>query len=233
MQIPSKAAPPSPTGKPGQAGQAAASQVNSWALDGLRCLNIDLTPAKFGESVTFASLGVDPTLRLTVVNQRRWHWLGAACGLIIFIIGLVRIRSSVASRLRYAIAMVLGTLLIALVGDWMIEMQPVINAVLASAIALVALTIVVAMLRKVLAKINRIHIKESIATNNVLSVPQQQSRCWHVHSLHRRPARRIRQPRRSAMWQNWLRSSMPYRAVPPSRFLPMPLSYLMTRDWRA
>ncbi len=94
--------------------QVSAGKSAAWALEGLRCLNIDLTPAKFGETVTFASLGIDPSLHITVVNERRWNWLGAAFGLVIFIVGLTRIHSGVASRLKYAVAMVIGCMLIAL-----------------------------------------------------------------------------------------------------------------------
>ena len=144
-----------PESKPALPGQPAAGQIATWALEGLRCLNIDLTPAKFGESVNFASLGVDPTLRLTLINQRRWHWLGAACGLALFIIGLARIRNSIAARFKYALMMVFGVLLIALVSGWMVEMQPVIDAVITSAIALVVLTIVVALARNVFARASR------------------------------------------------------------------------------
>lgn len=148
-------APAQPPGNAGGREQIAAGQSTAWALDGLRCLNIDLTPAKFGETVTFASLGIDPALRITVVNQRRWTWLGAACGLALFIVGLTRIRSGVAARLKYALAMVIGCMVIALASGWTIEMEPVIQAVMASGIALVSLTIFVELARKIRTRVRR------------------------------------------------------------------------------
>ncbi len=121
---------------------------NTWAIEGLRCLDIDLTPAKFGESIAFASLGVDPSLRITLVNQRRWQWLGAAVGLAMFIYGLMRTSNRFSSRFLFALAMIIGSMVFALATGWTMEMEPIIQAVITSGLTLVALTILVSLSRK-------------------------------------------------------------------------------------
>lgn len=48
---------------------------------------------------------------MTLVNQRRWDWLGAACGLAIFIVGLMFTSRTILARFKYALAMVIDQLL--------------------------------------------------------------------------------------------------------------------------
>lgn len=154
------------------AGQSAGKPA-SWALDGLRCLNIDLTPAIFGETVTFTSLGVDPKLQITIANQQRWDWLGAACGLTVFIIGLTRIRNRMSWRLKYAILMVIGMMLLALVSGWTIEMEPVIQSVTIAAILLIVASVVAELARKITARTSRLR-KRSVTvvdTNPATTMP--------------------------------------------------------------
>ena len=145
-------------GSPGKDGaaQVAVAPSVAWALDGLRCLNIDLAPAKFGESVSFESLGVDPMLSVTIVNQRRWHWLGTACGLALFIVGLLRTGNRFTSRLKYVLVIVLGTKLVSLVSGWTIEMQPILEAEVIGSLALLIVTIFSALGRAVIVRGRRV-----------------------------------------------------------------------------
>ncbi len=162
-------------------GQPAAGQSANWALEGLRCLSIDLTPARFGETVTFASLGLDPALSLTVTNQRRWLWLGAACGLAMFLFGLVRIDNSVFARLKYALGVVIGFMLGALISGWTMEMEPVIQGVTVGAVALLTLTIMAQLARKIATRF-------SVCASVESQLTKERRRLW------------LLQPRPSCRW---------------------------------
>lgn len=70
-----------------------------WALEGVRSLKIDLEPS--GQVVAFRSLGAEPTLRLTLSDQRRMAALGWGLALAALLVGLTLTRLPLRTRARY------------------------------------------------------------------------------------------------------------------------------------
>jgi len=82
-------------------------------LEGLSSLKIDLETAEKGREqvVTFASLGVDPELVVTLANRPRLAALGWALALAIGLVGLARTNRSVGCKTRLVVwVIVIGTL---------------------------------------------------------------------------------------------------------------------------
>ncbi len=132
-----------------------AQRSQSWAMEGFKCLAIEIAPIRLGKSITFTSLGVDPNLKATLVHESRWQWLGVACGLIVFCVGLWRTGHTLRSRLRYAITILLVILILPTLTGWEIELEPVIQAVTTGCVALLIVTIVSNLMRACAARVTR------------------------------------------------------------------------------
>ena len=102
-------ADPAPAFREEQAGQrsSSAARPKYWALQGVRSLKIELTET--GRGVTFQSLGANPRMEVTLVNQQRLDLLGWGLALGVGVIGLAL---SFASW-RRKLTLVFGTMLIA------------------------------------------------------------------------------------------------------------------------
>ncbi len=87
LKAPPAAVPPSP------------APLNVWALEGVRSLQIELE--RSGNVVAFTNLGVDPTLLLTLANERRVTALGWGLAFAAALIGLVLTTRSVRIKARY------------------------------------------------------------------------------------------------------------------------------------
>ncbi len=121
---PPPATPPTSTGEPGaQPAYVAGKPVYETKpkipapykarMEGLSSLNIDLqTPTEpQGQAVTFASLGVDPELVVTLANRPRLSALGWAIALTIALVGAARTNRSVGAKTRLIVwVIVVGTL---------------------------------------------------------------------------------------------------------------------------
>lgn len=156
---------PQDGGQPQQVAQQAIQGKSAWTLAGMRSLAIPFSTANLGQSVTFNSLGVDPVLRATLVDQRRWQWLGLACGLTVFVIGLWRTGNRFSARLRYVGYAVFLALLLPPLTGWRIELEPVVQAILAAAVALVAISIVSALAKASAAQVVRIKQRRAARTS--------------------------------------------------------------------
>lgn len=131
----------------GEAPRGARYDVASsdWAMEGVRPLTIQLAAAGRGKRVTFSSLGVDPHLVATVIDQRRWQWLGLACGLAVLAFGGLKVRSRLRERLRYIGGVVLVALLLPPLTGWFAELRPLVDATLVAAGVLLAMTLAAAL----------------------------------------------------------------------------------------
>ncbi|MEZ6136513.1 MAG: hypothetical protein R3C53_16580 [Pirellulaceae bacterium] len=124
-----------PNGPTSQAPLPAQSQLSrsqqSWALEGVRSLEIELEQRSSGERVRFANLGSQAKASLTVVQTRRFDWLGCLVGLIVVLFGIAR--TTWASRVRYVFIVVILALLIPVAVGWHTELQPTQLAMLVAA----------------------------------------------------------------------------------------------------
>lgn len=86
-----------------------------WALEGVRSLRIDLQQIEDGDTVTFQSLGVRPTLGVTLVNENQIESLAWGVASFVFVIGLLLTRRTVRAKAKYVIVVALAALVAA---DW-------------------------------------------------------------------------------------------------------------------
>ncbi|MGB6045384.1 MAG: hypothetical protein WBF93_19665, partial [Pirellulales bacterium] len=89
---------------------------SGWALEGVSSLMIDVKHS--GNEVLFQSLGADPQLRATLIQDQRVQSLAWAVGLAIFLIGVLLSRRSVGTRIRYIVVVVLISSLLPLLTGW-------------------------------------------------------------------------------------------------------------------
>ncbi|MGN6544826.1 MAG: hypothetical protein ACTHK7_07240, partial [Aureliella sp.] len=156
-------------GRVGQLGAAESRAKSTWALAGMRSLAIDLASAKFGQHISFTSLGVDPILRATLVDQRRWQWLGLACGLIVFVLGLWRVANKMTSQLRYA-GLVTGiALLLPPLTGWQTELEPVVESVIAAALAILVVAIFRSLATAIVVRMSHIRKRRSVGAAQAVS----------------------------------------------------------------
>lgn len=158
--------------QPGRLGQTRGAEgraKSTWALAGMRSLAIDLSGAKFGQHVAFTSLGVDPVLRATLVDQRRWQWLGLACGLIVFALGLWRVANKMTSQLRYAGLVTVIALLLPPLTGWQTELEPVVEAVIAAALAILVVAIFRSLATSIVVRVSHFRQRRSAGAAQAVS----------------------------------------------------------------
>ena len=115
-----------------------------WALQGLSGVSIEIDES--GESVLFQSLGADPLLDVTVLQQHRMDWLAWATALAIVVAGLLMVRTSLRARVRMVVAIVLLACGLPLLGGPLTEFSLVCETALLAALALVPLWVLWAFL---------------------------------------------------------------------------------------
>ena len=108
---------PSATPPPRSGHTFRSKTTGSWALQGLSSLQIEL-PKKSAKDISFQSLGVDPQLRVKLVEKNRVQSFAAASGLAILLIGLLLTRRPVKTKTRYLVAVILISSLVPLITGW-------------------------------------------------------------------------------------------------------------------
>ncbi|MFO0868071.1 MAG: hypothetical protein U0935_03915 [Pirellulales bacterium] len=109
-----------------------------WALEGVRSLPFDFEQfldAEGGDLLSLRSLGHDPHLELTLVDQRRLVALSWGLGLLVAAWGLVRTRQSLAARVRWLVAGCVLVSVIPLAVPWNHEVSTVADHVLLALLA--------------------------------------------------------------------------------------------------
>ncbi len=139
-----------PTVETGNAGLPTDSDLapgKVWALEGLRSLEIDLTPSD--KPMSFQSLGADPMLDITLVDSNRFQLLGWGAALLVIAIGLMFAGRPVSAKIKFVGAvLVLATVLPLAVG-WEREFSRVLDLVFYAGLALVPIYLVLGCLRHI------------------------------------------------------------------------------------
>ena len=109
-----------------------------WALEGIRSLQIELqTASGDGQSIRFASLGIDPAIDVTLVDNRRMNTLAWGIALLVLLIGLALMRQPGSAWLKFSLAVILLTTLVPLITGWNAEFGNTLTAACAAALLLV------------------------------------------------------------------------------------------------
>ena len=121
-----------------------------WALEGLSSLTIDLH--RTGPAVAFQSLGADPALAVTCVDESRLGALAWGLALVVFVIGLALTTRPLRQKLAYVVGVgVLATLVPVVTGR--IELALAVNGAFYAACLLVPYYLVAGAVRWVWGKV--------------------------------------------------------------------------------
>ena len=120
--------------------------TGSWALEGLSSLQIDL-PEKSAKDISFQSLGVDPLLRVKLIEKNRVQSFAAAIGLAILLVGLLLTRRPVGTKTRYLVAVILISSLVPLITGWTNQLGDSFDVAFFSACLLIPYYLFVGILR--------------------------------------------------------------------------------------
>ncbi len=120
----------------------------SWALTGFRSLAIELETT--GTTVSFHSLGRDPHLTLTLVDQRRTNALGWSLALLVIVIGLAALRRDSRFKVCYVVTVALVATLLPLLST-RAEWTRVANPCFWAALLLAAFYLLAALGQRMLA----------------------------------------------------------------------------------
>jgi hypothetical protein len=106
-----------------QAGQSpiAGKPAQSWALEGVRSLSIDLDQT--GDRVEFTSLGANPLLRATVVRETSLRYLSCALALLVGLVGIACTPRSLRHKVKFLATMWLLTLLSPVLIGWLTDLE--------------------------------------------------------------------------------------------------------------
>ncbi len=115
-----------------------------WAMEGIRSLRIDLQQIEDGETVTFQSLGVRPTLDVTLVNENQTESLAWGVASLIFVIGVLLTRRSARVKAMYVIVVALTALVAT---DWINQLGNTFDFAFYAACLLIPYYLVVGVLR--------------------------------------------------------------------------------------
>ncbi len=159
-QPPAPAAPPVPQGEPAPQNGPVVVADNAdlvdwstvqdfksrgrWALEGIGSLDINITPAD--TAVRFQSLGADPQLRATLVNDERIQAMAVAVALLVLLIGVALTRRAVKTKVRYVVVVALVSTLAPLFTGWVNELGDTFDLAFYAACLLVVYYVVVAVL---------------------------------------------------------------------------------------
>lgn len=129
-----------------QSGRGREAKQQPWALEGVRSLAIDLTRGRDGESVSLSGLGNQSETRLSIVDARRYQWIGAIIGMIVFLIGLSR--NGLGKRIRFGFWVLLLAALLPTLTETESTFQAAQSSVVVALIALFAFTVIESVLKK-------------------------------------------------------------------------------------
>lgn len=121
----------------------------SWALSGLRSLNIELTDT--GNSIEFYNLGEQPTLTATIINQSRLNWIAIALALLIAAMGVLLTNRQLKLKITFVMLVLLIACVAPLAGVAFDAFRTIIDLAILAAV-FVAIYFVVAGLIKLMSR---------------------------------------------------------------------------------
>jgi len=131
---------------PDAATQQEDKRAKLWALEGVRSLRIDLQQIEDGRTptVSFQSLGVRPTLAVTLVNENQIQSLAWGVASLVFVIGLFLTCCSVRAKAKYVFTVGLASLVAT---DWVNQLGDTFDFAFYAACLLVPYYLIAGMLR--------------------------------------------------------------------------------------
>ena len=140
----------------------------AWALEGLRSLKIELTQQ--GQPLRFQSLGSDPLLDISLVDQRRVGLLAWGVALLVLSAGLLLLLRSVAAQAKYVIGvLIVATVLPLLLGGYR-PWGATLDFALYAALALIPIYLLAAGWRRLAAVIRPCFVSAATALLLLLSL---------------------------------------------------------------
>ncbi|MCA9140665.1 MAG: hypothetical protein KDB00_28025, partial [Planctomycetales bacterium] len=141
-----KSEPQAQAGRKLSAQKGKISSANqAWALEGVRSLAIDLERFENGETINLTGLGTSTDATLTIVDQRRFDWIAAAAGLMVFLVGWFQ--STLRKRSRFFFIVIVVAVLVPIVSGWDVPLRSVQTAVFVALFCLVVAYIVCELIR--------------------------------------------------------------------------------------
>ena len=119
--------------------------AQSWALSGLRSLNIELTDT--GNSIEFYNLGEQPTLTATVVNHSRLNWIAIALALLIATLGVLLTNRKFNSKVLFVSLVLLVACLVPLAGVTFDTFRTIVDLATLAAVFVVIYFVVAAVVK--------------------------------------------------------------------------------------
>ena len=107
--------------RPPAAPMPAKKLATKFSLKGKRGLNIQTVALSFEEETqtfNFKSLGAQPEVAITIVDQDRFHWLSFAYGGLVIAIGLMLCIRSVRMKIGFTMVVVGIAAVVPMLGDW-------------------------------------------------------------------------------------------------------------------
>ncbi len=123
------------------------SSPMSWALSGLRSLNIELTTN--GNSIEFYSLGEQTTLNATIVNQSRLNWVAITVALLIASLGVLITNGQLNRKLFFLIVIFIIVCAIPLLGSAFDALGALINLTIMTLVFVAIYYLIVAIIKLV------------------------------------------------------------------------------------
>lgn len=115
-------------------------QLQNWAKKGISGLTVSestLNPNDDDQTFLFESLGDQPRISVTVVDQDRVDWLGFSAAFIVFSIGLFLTRASWRTRIGYVSLILLVAGIVPMLGTWTEFLWPALTLSVISAMLLI------------------------------------------------------------------------------------------------
>ena len=107
--------------RPPTAPRPAKKLATKFSLKGKRGLNIQTVALSFEEETqtfNFKSLGAQPNVAITIIDQDRFHWLSFAYGGLVIAIGLMLCVRSVRAKIGFTMFVVGIAAVVPMLGDW-------------------------------------------------------------------------------------------------------------------
>jgi hypothetical protein len=141
-----------------------------WALEGVRSLQIELQQQAAGEQVEFQSLGVDPRLNATLVDERRLDSLAWGVALLIGLAGFVLTSRPVKTKFVFVVSVMAAALLLPLVTGWVHELGRTCDLAFYAACLLVPYYLAAAVLKWLGCKVHSLATRRRTAPSAAAAV---------------------------------------------------------------
>ncbi|MCX5670011.1 MAG: hypothetical protein NTU94_01645 [Planctomycetota bacterium] len=166
--VPPAVTPPPPPGtQPAPAKEPLEKRKVAWALEGVSSLKIDLEKSHDAVAIEFRSLGSEPRLALTIVDEPRLGALAWGLALAVVLVGMALTKQPVARKAAYVIGVgVVATLVPVIPGP--IELALVMNGAFYAACLLVPYYLAVGAVRWTAGKLIRLFTPHAAAAGTAL-----------------------------------------------------------------